>query len=178
MQAPLTSDLLKSNFPQKTVGPEAFCTEFRLRHLQVNKREAIAFESVYRISSRQEQSWMLNLALLDTTDLLRRNQVLGNALRNAIKMFRLSDEYASLLQERVSAEDYDSAMDAYKEFAMSYVRVPRDVPAREIAYEAKTVLDVLDEDMTSDELADILNLDAMAVENALTAYSKRKVDVA
>lgn len=121
---------------------------------------------------------MLNLALLDTTDLLRRNQVLGNALRNAIKMFRLSDEYASLLQERVSAEDYDSAMDAYKEFAMSYVRVPRDVPAREIAYEAKTVLDVLDEDMTSDELADILNLDAMAVENALTAYSKRKVDVA
>lgn len=129
------------------------------------------------LSSQQKQSWILGSVFLDTTDLLRRNQVLENALRNSIKMFRLSDEYASLLQERVSAEDYDSAMDSYKEFAMPYVRVPRDVSAGEIAYEAKTVLDVLNEELSSDELANILNLDVMAVESALTAYSKRKVDV-
>lgn len=176
MQASLNIVLLKNNFPQKTVASEVFCTEFRLRHLRVNKREAIAFESIYRISSQQEQSLMLQSSILETTDLLRRNQVLENALRNTVKMFRLSDEYACFLQERVSAEDYDSAMDSYREFAMSYVRVPRDISAGEIAYEAKTVLNALDEELSSDELADILNLDVMAVESALTAHSKRKAD--
>ena len=103
------------------------------------------------------------------------NQTLKYALCNVVKMLRLSDEYASLLQDKLSPEDFDAVMDNYKEIAMSYTRMPRDLPPSEVVREAKVVLDAIGEELASDELADILNLDVMAVESALAEYSVQKV---
>ena len=99
--------------------------------------------------------------------------ILKNALCGAIKAMRFLDEYANLLQEYISPEDYDAAMEHFDEIAEAHCRVLRHMSPEQIACEAKIVLDAVGEGLGSDELADILSLDTLSVEKALSKYSKK-----
>lgn len=176
----LSSEILGDSVPKFSrfsgfIEEQNFIEEHRIRRLWVEQDKLIASETTRWFGSEQIQRFSSHV--VSARELCARTEILKYALCNAVKMFRLSDEYACLLQDKVSPEDYDEAMDDYKEIAEHYVRTPRDLAAREIAREAKIVLDALDEELGSDELADILNLDVMAVENALTEYSVYKVYV-
>ena len=102
-------------------------------------------------------------------------QILKNALCNALKSLRFLDDYVNLLQEYISPEDFDVAMEHFDEIAEKHRRIVRNVSNEQIAREAKVVLDVTGEELNSDELADILNLDAMSVEFALSQFSKQNI---
>ena len=92
------------------------------------------------------------------------------------KAQKFSEEYACLLQEYISPEDYELAMKEYPERLEVYAYKPRQLPYSEIAREAKIVLDALGEELSSDEIADILDLGVMDVEFALREYSRKDTD--
>ncbi len=154
--------LLKSDFQQL----DAF------RHGQGLMSQRIRYIEIRQLNI---SVWVqVNGAIIHTdrlANLHESNLILQNALRNTLQMFRLADEQINLLQTHISDEAYDAAMDEYVEVASSYTRTPRTLPAAGIAREAKLVLDTIGEELNSVELADILNLNVMDVENALTAYS-------
>ena len=106
-------------------------------------------------------------------ELHKSNLVLQNALHNMLRMVRFSEEYANLLQEYISPEDYDAAMSQFQERTFPYTRIPRSISDGEIAQEAKVVLEATGEELDSEELAEILNLNALAVEKAMKKYSKQ-----
>ena len=103
-----------------------------------------------------------------------KERILKDALCNTVKMLRFLDDYVNLLQEYISPEDYNAAMEHFDEIAEAHRRVLRQVSDEQIAYEAKIILDAAGEELSSAELADILNLDAMSVEFALSKFSKKK----
>ena len=104
-----------------------------------------------------------------------KERILKDALCNTVKMLRFLDDYVNLLQEYISPEDYNAAMEHFDEIAEAHRRVLRHVSNEQIAREAKVVLDSVGEELGSDELADILNLDAMSVEFALSKFSKKNI---
>lgn len=106
-------------------------------------------------------------------DITEGQRILTTALRGAIKTMRYLDDYANLLQEYISPEDYDAAMEHFDEIVEKHSRSPRKISDEQIAREAKFILDATGEELNSDELADILNLDVFVVEEALLKYSKK-----
>lgn len=113
-------------------------------------------------------------AVPDLPDMRARGDILAYAFQNLLKMFRLSDELTGLLLNALAPEEYNAAMDAYEKTARGYARTPRALSNAEIARQAKIVLDAADEELSSDEIADILNLDVMAVEKALSAHARQE----
>ena len=109
----------------------------------------------------------------DIKNPLREVEVLKYALRNLWSMRKLSQEYSSLLKENISDENYEKVMDSYTKIAKNYAFTPRNLPPEEIAYSAKLILDTIDEELGSDDIADLLELDVMNVENVLTQYSQK-----
>ena len=106
----------------------------------------------------------------------KEKEVLERALRSMWKMSKLSREYASLMEEFVSDDNYDIAMRDYEDIARPYAYKPRKLKPYEIAFEAKKVLDAVNEELGSDEIAEILELDVMDVEKALSEYSHKDTE--
>lgn len=109
----------------------------------------------------------LELLLENSYDIV----ILKNALRNSIKMRRLSDEYICLLQEKLSDEAYNEVAEEYEKIAAPYAFKARSISSNEIAIEAKVVLNAFGDDLGSDEIADVLELDVLDVENSLAEHS-------
>ena len=79
--------------------------------------------------------------------------------------------HTCLLQDKISDEDFETIASEYKKISIPYAFEARSLPAREIAVEAKVILDAAEEELGSEEIADILELDVTDVENALREYS-------
>ena len=156
-------------------GPEmeeVYFRESKFRSFEKKGNEMLAVETTYRVSSHQKSE--LSLAFVSFTNVCEETQILRNALRNTLQMFRLADKYVSILQEYISDDEYETAVESYQDIAMAYARTPRTPSSKDIAKEAKIVLKAVGENLGSADLADILNLDVMDVENALTQYSAEK----
>lgn len=106
-------------------------------------------------------------------DITEGQRILTTALRCVIKTMRYLDDYANLLQEYISSAELDAAFENFDEIVEKHSRSPRKISDEQIAREAKFILDVTGEELNSDELADILNLDVFVVEEALLKYSKK-----
>ena len=106
---------------------------------------------------------------------LRRDfHILSAALRNMTKALKFSEDYANLLQNYISPEDYEEAMKELPELMAEYTREPREISDEEIAVEAKILLTALGKELVSDELAEMMNVDILRVEYALRKYSASK----
>ncbi len=109
------------------------------------------------------------------TEILREEiKILSLALRNMFRTLKFSEEYASLLQEYISQEDYDDAMKEYPERLNKYAYEPRQLPSSEIVKEAKVVIDAIGKELSSDDIADILELEVVDVERALQQYTSKQ----
>ena len=140
-----------------------------LSHFEITDYGEILSQSQYIITSNQKEE--LKNSLLSLMKTRRSNEILKLALRSSIKMRRLSDEYTCLLQDKISDEDFETIASEYKKISIPYAFEARSLPAHEIAVEAKVILDAAGEELGSDEIADILELDVTDVENALREYS-------
>ena len=116
--------------------------------------------------------------MMSFADVWREKEILEYALRSLLKMNRLSAEYASLLEESLSDEMYGSLMQEYEEIAKEYAYEPRHILPSEIVKGAKVILDAVGEELSSDEIADMLELEVMDVERALQKYSRRCAEFA
>ena len=103
--------------------------------------------------------------------LLKECQILSLALKNMLITSRFSEEYATLLQEHMRAEDYEEAMQEFHERTADFEREPRQISDAEIASEAKLLLSAIGEELDSEELAVMINADVFKVEYALRKYS-------
>ena len=99
-------------------------------------------------------------SLMSLMNAERNNEILKNALRNSIKARRLSDEYIYLLQEKLSDDDFNTILGTYEKISAPYAFEARSLPAKEIALEAKILLDAIEDSLGS---------------NALTEYSLSNV---
>ena len=109
--------------------------------------------------------------MMSFTDVWREKEILGYALRSVLKMNRLLSEYASLLEESLSDEMYARLMQEYGEIAKEYTYKPRHISPTEIVKGAKVILDAVGEELSSDEIAEMLELEVMDVERALSEHS-------
>lgn len=62
-------------------------------------------------------------------------------------------------------------MQSYEEIAKKYAYRLRKISPQELVKEAKVVLDAIGEELGSDEIAEILELDVTEVEHVLSEYS-------
>lgn len=111
--------------------------------------------------------------MISIADVWREKEILGYALRSLLKMNRLSSEYASLLEENLSDDVYETLMQEYEGIAKEYAYEPRHILPSEIVDGAKVILGVVGEELSSDEIADMLELEVMDVERALSEYSRK-----
>lgn len=139
--------------------------------IKCTKENMIEEAKLFSYSAPRNGSQVVQGVWFKLVDLMESNETLKCAVHNLIKMFRLSNEYVFLLQDAISPEAYDGVMDAYEKIALSYARSPRNLTAPEIARQSKIVLAAAGDELASDEIAEILNLDIMAVEKTLTQYS-------
>ena len=95
-------------------------------------------------------------------------EILGYALKNTYTKWQHAEEYIGILEQNMTDEEYEAAQEEYEE----YSRKPRNLSASEIAIASKLVLEAVGVEMSSDELSEVLNLDALAVEKALKAHAK------
>ena len=94
-------------------------------------------------------------------------EILGYALKNTYTKWQHAEEYIGILEQNMTDEEYEAAQEEYEE----YSRKPRNLSASEIAIASKLVLEAVGVEMSSDELSEVLNLDTLAVENALKAHA-------
>lgn len=95
-------------------------------------------------------------------------EILGYALKNTYTKWQHAEEYIGILEQNMTDEEYETAQEEYEE----YSRKPRNLSSGEIAIASKLVLEAVGVEMSSDELSEVLNLDALAVEKALKAHAK------
>ena len=108
------------------------------------------------------------------------NLILQNALRNTFQELQLANEYNNILQTNISlisANRFKRAIDQYELISSSYARTPRSIPEDQIVEEARVILEVIGKDLTSAELAEILNLNVTDIEKALCNTSKKSYKV-
>ena len=105
-------------------------------------------------------------------------EILILALRNALSMARYASDYASVLQAYMNNEDFDKAIDEYNnDILPKYSKSLRqEVDNDRIAMEAKIILSALNEELGTDEIAELLNLDVYKTEEALQLYKKKTED--
>jgi hypothetical protein len=113
-------------------------------------------------------SFRLNSSNLSTLSF--ENRTLKEAVHNLVRMHRLTEDCCALLQEHAVFEDAEKMNQALETTLNQYARESRILPPYDIAREAKIVLDAANIEMDSDELADILNLDAFQVEGAMKKH--------
>ncbi len=111
--------------------------------------------------------------MMSFSDIWREKEILGYALRSLLKMNRLSSEYASLLEENLSDDVYETLMQEYEGIAKEYAYEPRHILPSEIVDGAKVILGAVGEELSSDEIADMLELEVMDVERALSEHSRK-----
>ncbi len=104
-------------------------------------------------------------------EIVKEKKILEYALRSMFKANKLSGEYAALLEESIPNEKYELLMQSYQEIAKPYAYKLRKISPHELIKEAKTVLDAIGEELGSDEIAEILELDVTEVERVLSEYS-------
>ena len=95
-------------------------------------------------------------------------EILGYALKNTYTKWQHAEEYIGILEQNMTDEEYEAAQEEYEE----YSRKPRNLSSSEIAIASKLVLEAVGVEMSSNELSEVLNLDTLAVENALKAHAK------
>ena len=153
-------------------GRYSYTLSVRINYTEQTRERRYISQAEFIISSDKKEEVimpLMSIALLE-----KEKEVLSRGLRSTLKKSRLSEEYASLIEEHISDEDYEAVMLDYEELAKPYSYKVRRIAPPEVALEAKIILDVLDEELSSDEIAEILELDVMDVETALTEYSRRK----
>ena len=130
-------------------------------------------QTEYNSLKYEESDFIMSFASMP---LLRECRVISEALRNMFRINRFTEEYSSLLQEYISSEDYEKAMQEFHERTTQFEREPRMLSDAEIAIEAKILLSIIGEELDSEELAEIMNTDVFQTEYALRKYSKNKVE--
>ena len=100
---------------------------------------------------------------------------LSLAVKNMLRTIKRSDECIGILQENMTDVEYEHAMDEYYKADGQQIKTYRNLPSREIAQEAKTILQATGDILGSDELGEILNLNVMDVEHSLREYSSFNV---
>lgn len=103
-------------------------------------------------------------------------QTVSEALKNMLEAHKFTEEYSCLLQKYISPEDYERAMKEYPERLAVYARKPEVLSDAEIALRAKVLLSATDEELDSEELAEMMNADVFQVEYALRKYSKGRAE--
>lgn len=103
------------------------------------------------------------------------------ALKQAIAYYRYAIDYAELLQAHMSEEDYNNAMAEYHtdflaKYDSQHNALREDVSDDRIAVEAKILLSVLDSELSTDEIAALLNLDVFQTEKALQQFKAKTKD--
>ena len=88
-----------------------------------------------------------------------------------LRISRFNEEYACLLYEYMSAEDYEEAMKEFHERTAEYECKPRNMSDADIATEAKILLSVIGEELDSEESPEMMNENVFRVEHALRKYS-------
>ena len=161
------SELPKSFF--SPVSPDSMLGILGIAYAEVTDAGIPISQNKFIIASKHNEE--LKNSLMSLINAERNNGILKNALRNSLKMRRLSDEYACLLQEKIPDDNFNEVLGEYEKISAPYAFEARSVPAKEIAFEAKVVLDAVGGELGSDEIADLLELDVLDVENALTEYS-------
>lgn len=121
------------------------------------------------ISSNKKEE-IIN-SLMSFAEIVKEKKILEYALRSMFKANKLSGEYAALLEESIPNEKYELLMQSYQEIAKPYAYKLRKISPHELIKEAKTVLDAIGEELGSDEIAEILELDVTEVERVLSEYS-------
>ena len=101
----------------------------------------------------------------------KEKKILEYALRSMFKMNKLSGEYAALMEATISDEEYEQLMQSYEEIAKPYAYKIRKLSPQELVREAKIILDAIGEELGSDEIAEILELDVTEVERVLSEYT-------
>ena len=121
------------------------------------------------ISSNKKEE-LVN-SLMSFIEIEKEKKILQYALRSMFKMNKLSGEYTAMIEASVSDEEYEQLMQSYEEIAKSYAYKLRKISPYELLREAKVVLDAIGEELGSDEIAEILELDVTEVERVLSEYS-------
>ena len=102
------------------------------------------------------------------------NKILRNALRNTYKMYKYYSSCNEVLNNNVNDQKYKNALSEMPSIFEDYVRVPREnLSDEEIVGEALIVLDAIGETMNSAEIGEMLNIDVIVTEKALSKYSKK-----
>ena len=161
------SELPKSFF--SPVSPDSMLGILGIAYAEITDTGISISQNNFIIASKHKEE--LKNSLMSLINAERNNGILKNALRNSLKMRRLSDEYACLLQKKIPDGNFNEVLGEYEKISAPYAFEARSVPAKEIAFEAKVVLDAVGGELGSDEIADLLELDVLDVENALTEYS-------
>ena len=104
-------------------------------------------------------------------------EILAEALKNTYKTWQHSEEYIGILEQNMTDEEYENASNAYEELSTTYARKPRKLSSSEIAIASKLVLEAIGEEMGSDEISEVLNLDVPEVEHALNEHIKAGLNV-
>ena len=154
--------------PEK-IEEHSYFAMMRFDYAELRGKEIYLSQIMFNVHATQQEEVSNSFKYLFNAS--KRNRVLEFALKNSWKMHRLSQDYSNLLEDNMPEENYNNAMISYEEVAKSYAFIPRNLSPDEIAYSAKVILEAIDEDLGSDDIADLLELDVMDVENALTQYS-------
>ena len=153
---------------------EKYTFSMSVSYTELTKEREYISQARYIISSKHKEEVINSAMSIVVRE--KENEVLERALRSVWKMSKLSGNYASLMEKFVSDDDYNIAMRDYEDIAKLYAYKPRKLKPYEIAFEAKTVLDAVSEELGSDEIAEILELDVMDVEKALSEYSYKDTE--
>lgn len=121
------------------------------------------------ISSNKKEE-IIN-SLMSFAEIEKEKKILEYALRSMFKANKLSGEYTALIEASVPDEEYEQLMQSYEEIAKKYAYRLRKISPQELVKEAKVVLDAIGEELGSDEIAEILELDVTEVEHVLSEYS-------
>ena len=95
------------------------------------------------------------------------------ALRNTFCILRRTKELCSILEANMADDEYERAYEEYEE-GNSIMRQIRKLTSDGIAIEAKILLRVLGQELGSEEIAEMLNLDVLEVERTLQNYKKER----
>ena len=99
------------------------------------------------------------------------NKILKNALYNTYKMYKYCSTYNEILK---NDQKYKTTLSETASIFKDHVKVPREnLSDEDIVGEALIVLDAIGETMNSDDIGEMLNIDVMVVEKALSKYSKK-----
>lgn len=112
--------------------------------------------------------------MLNPSSLSKELSVLKDIVENTVRLWKFYEEYSGLLQEYISPEDYELAMSEFRERTGRYENSVKVMSEEEIARRAKLLLTLTGAELSSDEIAEMLNVDVFSVESALNRYSRNK----